>query len=235
MRPEFSDIREIDTLAKQWRAEEDVLVEGQRVKLRHLHETRKAAEINISIDILKKVHNLGMSSLNKNFEKLENLVAGLPRDDESSKPKEGVKVSLSYYYAATEKIHDTEASLFMKYMVGTLISPFNNSDKIIIGHVGTVGLESDKNFLGHLMLCDGYGKYSNYLSADFNVYNNVYNNENIGPLNISVNKNEASGAKSLEEMFGHLLLSEKAMVVAALFVATDNAITDGLKAYPKRK
>jgi len=138
-------------------------------------------------------------------------------------------VSLDYYSDVAEHISDSGARMFIKDLVNSFKHSYNRSDNIKIAQVDVFGSDTSNNFLGHLVLCNGYGQFSNHFSLDFN----VYNDENMKPPKIEINKNVSTRTSLLEEKFGHLLLVEKAIVAGALFSATDIAITEKLKEFQK--
>jgi hypothetical protein len=218
----------IDNSTK-WRTQEETLLQQHQSKLSSLRESRKSKETTLSTLVLKRVHELAKLSLNSDVKQLVNLTnEGTESEQPSDKPKTSSVVKMDAYLEVANKLSGTKPGLFIGNLFESVASlPSGRSNIIHLHSVWTKG-SYDNSFIGCLCVGNEESRDSESFKLDFGILCNGYIWANIGFCST------ADSTKPLEKQFSDLMLAEKAIVISALFVATNNAVSEALQGYSKK-
>jgi hypothetical protein len=195
------------------------------------HSTNEDREIFPAIHMLGMVRNLGKSGINGRFQELKSLVNGLGEDE--------LSVPISHYSNIAERISDTRPGLFVKEMFETIRTNSGGSDSINLINVMTNGYRTDMDLThrpgcvlppsGRFQFFKPYAQNGNFFTFGFDIFPDKI------PANptIKIHRCIPTGFKSFDDRFEKMTLSEKAIVIAVLFTATDMAVTEKLKEFQK--
>jgi hypothetical protein len=164
---------------------------------------------------------VGESGLNENFQRLQKLENGIYEN--------GVRLPLKPFFDVAEELKVTKAETYVYSLFSSFLKMTDSKDEIILKHVFTSGKDGDKNILGSLHLAKNKKNNSVHIKFGFDALNLKYPNLD----SIKINR-DIFLHNSFEDDFDQLILSEKASVVAALFVATDRAVTEALDKYSEQ-
>lgn len=238
---QLSAISKVPGLVDLWREQEEALLSKHQAELDKLRQERKVQETTLSAGVLQTVCDMCESGLNERFERLDDLFNGFSVTEENhdltwNLPRTDPLVPIESFYYVAHALAGTGAGKFMK----SLITDFQKSScGIPKDQIRVIGISGSQNpgerISGLVMLCDnnvGAG-HNNHISVGFDVF--FKGKEQLPDVVVRSAQflEEDYGRQprtgSLNEQFEYMLLSEQVSVIAALFVATDRAVTAALQ------
>ena len=211
----------------EWRAEVDELLQKHKKELDDLQNSRHIQEVMYSAQELGNVRSFTLRNLDKNAKKLFNLANGIV-DGVKKEPKLTIplEIEMDSYLEAASRLGDTRPgefikNIFKRMMVGTS----RRSNVVHLRSLWLRDLTDTIRFTGGIWLSDEDNRSGGSFDIDFDAPH-----KSLGPININFHNNIYS-TDFLSKQFDDLILSEKTIVVATLFYATDQAITEALKKF----
>lgn len=237
---QLTAIAEVPGLVDQWREQEASLLEKHQAELNRLREARKIQETTLSAGVLQKVCDMCEGGLNARFMALDDLFNGFSVTDENysetwKRPRANPLVPIQPYFQIAGSLGGNRAGEFLKsLMVDFQHQKSSDIPKDKIRLIGVGSSRDSQRTSGIVLLCDnnsGMGKNTHF-GVGFDVYNAGEDKLPSVVVRSAHFLEEDHGhpprVGSLNERFGNMLLSEQVSVIAALFVATDRAVTAAL-------
>jgi len=195
----------------------------QTISVRSIKEYR-SPDFDQSIDILKAIYNISIEGLNQAATKLGDLVNGCDANDQPNDiVREFPKISIKPFVDISAD-DNTESGKFMSTLFGEYIKKTKGNNEIRLIGVGSYRQTTDDVFSGLVMLCDENKKDGNFICIQY-----IVNDE----ANRDTTRISMRGIRFLnyKKRFKRMPLSQQALVVQKLFLATQKAITEALDAY----
>jgi hypothetical protein len=224
----------------EWRAKVEALGMTYQAQLILLGERRKEEEDRLAISILQSVCDLCEAGATDRFRQLYYIANGCSSEQEKKFDLEIYRTRISPlvpiqpFFDVAKELEGTAAGAFVR---DVLTSFQEQSEDIPKDQIRVIGIESGGErgvrSVGLVMLCDnnfGGRPCNNHIDVGFTLFHEPPTRivvRDAGFLSRDLGLRLQPG--SLNERFDQMLLSEKVGVIAALFVATDRAVTEALK------